>query len=493
MCQCISISSKYIPTIVNDFTHNVYLQWHTYDRIKMIASIAFMGIAGFFSLHALAYCLQATILVTTIKISSMLVFGGFSHKLYTESQNVFRNPEIPFVGQRNTNNTCFINSLYALLYEVEEFRDFMRNAPTYLPLLTQEYPQVAQGASEEISNAHLARQRTFLNRAGHFLNTIQGYTKSIDDAKNNGRKVSTINSQVIRHSLYYPDEFEIENQQRIARGLSPIDHSNAQEDMDELFQKIERFVPANSSLKTPIARVNVLNTQGLAQPALEDNIFTHDFQSPQGMRRITYINVSHNGRNETYTQSLPKIDVDFPDHVIERARNQQKKGTLPPRMDFETMFRPKLFGEGNRVSGHREKQDVNGAVRQYAMHEEQLRFNEIPPFLFIQLKRFTNDNSGNLIKIPYEVENVPDVLTLNPLSVNNQNGAHYRLVAVSTHRGDSLQNGHYVSYNFRDGQVFERDDIYVPWLTEGITDEARKREIAEQIKKQAYCLMYVRI
>lgn len=491
MCQNVSLCNKYMPTIVNNFTHKVYLKWHTYDKTKMIASLALLGIAGFFALHALAYCLHARILLTTVKISSMLVFGGFSHKLYSESQNVFRNPEIPFVGQRNTNNTCFINSLYALLYEVDEFRNFMRNAPAYLPQLTQEFPQVPEGASEEITNNHLTRKKTFLSRAGHFLNTIQAYTNSIDDAVNNGRKVSALNSQAIRHSLYYPDEFQIENAQRIKRGLSPLDHNNAQEDMDELFQKIERFVPENSPLKTPVARINVLNTQGVVQPALKDNIFTHDFQSPQGMRRITYVNASHNGRNETYAHALPKIDVDFPHHVLEHARNQQKK-TIP-RLDFEAMFRSKLFGEGNRALGYRNKEAIDGTMKQYPIHEEQLRFNGEPPFLFIQLKRFTNNKMGEPIKLSYDVENIPDVLTLNPLSVNNQNGAHYRLVAVSTHKGINEKSGHYVSHNFKNGEVFERDDIYVPWLTEEETDETRKKQISEQIKKQGYCFMYVRI
>lgn len=214
------VVNKVTPNFLKNLPARITNRWETSDRIKLSVGIALFLISAYFSLHAFAFSISSSVIITSLKCAIAVALGVLGTHFVDESRNTFRDPKIPFPGQRNSFNTCFINSLFTLLYEIPEFKAFMKNPPTE-------------------------------------LKAFKTYTKSFEEAIVKLGLVSKKDSQMLRRALF-PEA-----------GV----YDSSFQDPHETLTNLALHIPETSPLKVQVRskrRIDVQNAASL--PVVADNV-----------------------------------------------------------------------------------------------------------------------------------------------------------------------------------------------------------------------------
>lgn len=318
------------PNYLSELTDKVNKEWQTRDRVRLIASSILVVIASYFALSAFGYCLQASILVTTFKVSTTLLLGVLASFLFDESENSFRSPEIPFLGhQNNGENICFLNGLLSCLWGLDEensFRDFLSNPGEGLKPLGQYFKQ---------------------------------YLADLDVEK--GHKYCTRRSNSLR-TLFFPNS-----------------NRNSQEDPCEVLDMLNGHLPDH--LKTTVTTVRrFVVPEGTPNPLVANE--NNPEIGAMRLRNGNFEQIVTNGAAPNQAEEVTRL------YVHELSFNQEKE------LDFTNVVDYGFYGEypiqDIDHSIELERPNADGGQTRYRAFQE-IRVNRLPEVWPIRVNRYSKD------------------------------------------------------------------------------------------------------
>jgi|GEM_PF-6937036 len=318
------------PDYLTELPKNIYKQWQIRDRVKLVAAAVLVVVASLFALSAFGYCLQASIIGTTFKISSALLFGMLSTFLYDESKNSYRSPDVPFLGhQNNGENICFLNALLACLWGLDGDNSV----------------------------------KEFLQEPGEKLKDLGDYFKKYQEDLNNhdkGYKYCTKGTNDKLRTLFFPGSTR-----------------NSQEDPNEVLHKLsEEFPDHLKTTVTTVRRFVVPEGTPLPQVADEEDQAVGVMRLNKGNYEQLVVDVNDANRAEQVT-GLYVHQIAFDDK---------------DELNFEQQLNKEFYGEYNdeQYAVRLTRPNDQGGETEYLAYQEKL-IDRLPKVFPVRINRYSQD------------------------------------------------------------------------------------------------------